>query len=265
MFSDFQTELDTRTCSGVIKGHPEMYTGKLLKNLRVINWIDGDIWTKVDPKLDAKTNNKTAANRVVPNDHQRDRKPNRSTDRTKKLQPRIEDTAKKVHKPKTTSRSKGASSHHTKRPRKRLRSLSNTTILEPGDLDDILEHHEKQRTAITPRHRGGARRRIETKEGNTDGLRSAKRRLHVTTSNHAYTIPVVQARKSATNLQQLARPAHNTHIVSTLLPEQPQDDGEPGTTSKATPAHRPQQLAASSTSARNPEPSYTNTAAIPQN
>ena len=69
-----------------------------------------------DPKPDAKTDNKTAADRVAPNDHRRDRKPIRSTDRTKKLQPRIEDTAKKVHKPKTTTRSKGASSHHTKRP-----------------------------------------------------------------------------------------------------------------------------------------------------
>ena len=107
-FTNFQTKPETRTCSGTIKGYPETYTGKLTKNLRAIKWSDGDEWTREDPKVDMKFGNKM------------------------------------VHKSKATIRSKSTSSHYTTRHRKRNRSLSNVTTLEPGDLDDILEHHKEE-------------------------------------------------------------------------------------------------------------------------
>ena len=143
-FTNFQSKPETRTCSGTIKGYPEIYTGKLTKNLRTIKWSGGEVWTREDPKMDTKFGNKMG------------------------------------HKTKVGTRSKSTSSQCSTRHHKRSRSLSNITTLEPGDLNDILAHHKNQRTAATSQHRERTQRYHKTKA--VDGPISRKRRVQVTTS-----------------------------------------------------------------------------------
>ena len=143
-FTNFQTKPETGTCSGTIMGYPEIYTGKLTKNLRTIKWSGGEEWTREDPKMDTKFGNKMG------------------------------------HKTKVGTRSKSTSSHCPTRHHKRSRSLSNITTLEPGDLNDILAHHKNQRTAAASQHRERTQRYHKTKA--VDGPISRKRRVRVTTS-----------------------------------------------------------------------------------